>query len=176
MSAVALLLRKAASVDHQVSPGGGNGVGVAGVVAYGQAAVARRYDRVVALARRLQIRRWPTKTTAISAYAYRGGAAVRRHALYLHSPLSSERPAGAGAPGAGEAGTRRVCSPPPPASPMSHLARRLAVAAGRLPPVVVSSCRELSTSPTSPEMYWNARLNAAGKQCGFWNSGPQHGR
>jgi hypothetical protein len=23
-------------------------------------------------------------------------------------------------------------------------------------------------------MYWNARLNAAGKQCGFWNSDPQH--
>jgi hypothetical protein len=25
-------------------------------------------------------------------------------------------------------------------------------------------------------MYWNARLNAAGKQCGFWNSDPQHGQ
>jgi hypothetical protein len=25
-------------------------------------------------------------------------------------------------------------------------------------------------------MQWNARLNAAGKQCGFWNSGPQHGQ
>jgi hypothetical protein len=30
-------------------------------------------------------------------------------------------------------------------------------------------------SPPTPEMYWNARLNAAGKQYGFWNSGPQHG-
>jgi hypothetical protein len=25
-------------------------------------------------------------------------------------------------------------------------------------------------------MYWNARLNAAGKQCGFWDSDPQHGQ
>jgi hypothetical protein len=25
-------------------------------------------------------------------------------------------------------------------------------------------------------MYWNARLNAAGKQYGFWNSDPQHGK
>jgi hypothetical protein len=60
------------------------------------------------------------------------------------------------------------------APPILPAARRLAVAAGRLPPVFVSSCRELSTSPPSPEMYWNARLNAAGKQYGFWNSGPQH--
>jgi hypothetical protein len=21
-------------------------------------------------------------------------------------------------------------------------------------------------------MYWNARLNTAGKQCGYWNAGP----
>ena len=43
-------------------------------------------------------------------------------------------------------------------------------------PVVVLSCRGLSTSPPSPAMYWNARLNAAGKQYGFWNSDPQHGK
>jgi hypothetical protein len=52
------------------------------------------------------------------------------------------------------------------------LARRRAVAAGKLPPVVVLSRRQLSTSPPSPKMYWNARLNAAGKQCGYWNSDP----
>jgi hypothetical protein len=51
----------------------------------------------------------------------------------------------------------------------------LAVAAGRLPPVmpvVVLSRRQLSTSPPSPEMYWNARLGAAGKQCGYWDYDP----
>jgi hypothetical protein len=30
--------------------------------------------------------------------------------------------------------------------------------------VVILSRRWLSTSPPSPEMHWNARLNAAGKQ------------
>jgi hypothetical protein len=36
--------------------------------------------------------------------------------------------------------------------------------ARRAPPVVVLLRRQLSTHPLSPEMHWNARLNAAGKQ------------